>query len=121
MTTRKYSLFAEDILDAITWIERFTQDINFEQFLADEKTKTAVVKKLEILGEATKNIPKAIRDKHKELPWSDMAKMRDKLSHEYFGVRYNIVWKVVTEKLPTIKPGIKKMLNNLRAAEEKKK
>ena len=60
---RKYNLFIEDILDSIVWIEQFTQGTNFEQFCADEKTKTAVIKKLEILGEATKNIPKAIRDK----------------------------------------------------------
>jgi uncharacterized protein with HEPN domain len=92
--------------------------MDFEQFCADEKTKTAVVKKLEILGEAAKNIPKVIRDKQKGLPWVDMAKMRDKLSHEYFGVRYDIVWKVIIEKLPTIKHGTEKILNYLKAAEE---
>jgi uncharacterized protein with HEPN domain len=92
--------------------------MDFEQFCADEKTKTAVVKKLEILGEAAKNIPKAIRNKQKGLPWTDMAKMRDKLSHEYFGVRYDIVWKVIIEKLPGIKHSIEKMLNDLKAAEE---
>jgi uncharacterized protein with HEPN domain len=118
--TRKHSLFVEDILDSIVWIEQFTQDMNFEQFCADEKTKTAVIKKLEILGEATKNIPKAIRDKQKGLPWMDMAKMRDKLSHEYFGVRCDIVWKVIIEKLPGIKQGIEKLLNELKAAEEDK-
>ena len=118
--TRKHSLFVEDILDAIIWIERFTQDMHIEQFRADEKTKTAVVKKLEILGEATKNIPKAIRDKQKGIPWTDMAKMRDKLSHEYFGVRDDIVWKVATEKLPGIKQGIEKMLNDLKAEEKDK-
>ena len=116
--TRKYSLFVEDILDAIVWIEQFTKDMDFEQFRADEKTKTAVVKKLEILGEAAKNIPKAIRNKQKGLPWTDMAKMRDKLSHESFGVRYDIVWKVIIEKLPGIKHSIEKMLNDLKAAEE---
>jgi uncharacterized protein with HEPN domain len=118
---RRYSLFVEDILDAITWIEQFTKDMDFEQFQADEKTKTAVVKKLEILGEAAKNIPKAIRVQQKQLPWTDMAKMRDKLSHEYFGVRYDIVWKVVIEKLPGIKQGIEKMLKNLKVAEENEK
>ena len=66
--TRKYSLFIEDILDSIVWIQKFIENMDFEQFHGDEKTKTAVVKKLEILGEATKNIPKAIKDKHKELP-----------------------------------------------------
>lgn len=116
--TRKYSLFAEDILDAILWIERFTEHMDFEQFLADEKTKTAVVKKLEILGEASKNIPSSIRARHRTLPWTDMAKMRDKLSHEYFGVRYDIVWKVVTERLPAIKLEIEKMLSELKIIEK---
>lgn len=115
--TRKYSLFIEDILEAIVWIEKFTTNMDFAQFVDDEKTKTAVVKKLEILGEATKNIPKAIRDKHKGLPWADMAKMRDKLSHEYFGVRYDIVWKVIAEKLPEIKPLIEAVLNDLKKEE----
>jgi len=118
---RKYSLFIEDILDAITWIEEFTKDMDFTQFQADEKTKTAVVKKLEIIGEAAKNIPKAIRAQQKQLPWPDMAKMRDKLSHEYFGVRYDIVWKVIIDKLPGIKQGIEKLLNDLKASEENAK
>jgi uncharacterized protein with HEPN domain len=78
------------------------------------------VKKLEILGEAAKNIPRAIRAQQKQLPWTDMAKMRDKLSHEYFGVRYDMVWKVIIEKLPGIKQGIEKMLNDLKEAEENK-
>lgn len=114
---RKYSLFIEDILESISWIEEFTSDMDFDQFIDDEKTKTAVVKKLEILGEATKNIPRAIRNKHKDLPWSDMAKMRDKLSHEYFGVRYDIVWKVITEKLPKIKPAIEAVLGDVKKEE----
>lgn len=114
---REYSLFVEDILESISWIEKFTSGMDFEQFVADEKTRTAVVKKLEILGEATKNIPKPVRDKHKNLPWADMARMRDKLSHEYFGVRYDIVWKVVKDKLPVIKPSIETLLNALKNAE----
>ena len=114
---RKYSLFVEDILESIVWIEKFTANMDFEQFLADEKTRTAVVKKLEILGEATKNIPKSVRDKSRNLPWADMARMRDKLSHEYFGVRYDIVWKVVKEKLPGVKPSIETLLNDIKNEE----
>ncbi len=116
--TRKYSLFIEDILESIVWIAEFTRNMDFEQFVGDEKTKTAVVKKLEILGEATKNIPKPVRDKYKGLPWADMARMRNKLSHEYFGVRYDIVWKVITEKLPQIKPAIEEALNDIKKAED---
>jgi uncharacterized protein with HEPN domain len=110
---REYRLFVEDILESIVWIEKFTANMDFEQFLADEKTRTAVVKKLELLGEATKNIPKSVRNKSRNLPWADMARMRDKLSHEYFGVRYDIVWKVVKEKLHMIKPSIETLLNDI--------
>jgi len=72
-----------------------------------------VVRKLEIIGEATKNIPKLIRQKYKELPWSDMAGMRDKIAHFYFGIDYEIVWKVIKERLPEIKPVIQKILNEM--------
>jgi uncharacterized protein with HEPN domain len=74
-----------------------------------------VVRKLEIIGEATKNVPKAIRQKYKEVPWSKMAKMRDKIIHFYFGVDYDTVWNVVKEKLPEIKPMIQKILKEMEA------
>jgi uncharacterized protein with HEPN domain len=87
--------------------------MDFKKFIEDDKTKSAVVRKLEIIGEATKNIPKLIRQKYKELPWSDMAGMRDKIAHFYFGIDYEIVWKVIKERLPEIKPVIQKILNEM--------
>lgn len=110
---RDYKLFIKDILDSITKIEKFIKNMNFEQFVKDEKTNNAVIHKLEIIGEATKNIPPDIRNKYKEIPWSDMAKIRDKISHFYFGIRYEIIWKVVKKRLPQLKPVIKKILNDL--------
>lgn len=94
---RAYILFIKDILECIEKIEEFTMDMDFEEFMKDDKTKSAVVRKLEIIGEATKNIPKNIRQRNKELPWTDMAKMRDKIAHFYFGIDYEIVWKVIKE------------------------
>ena len=110
---REYRLFIEDILECIVKIEEFTKGMVFKEFVKDDKTKSAVVHKLEIIGEATKNIPKHIKALYKEVPWSDMAKMRDKLSHWYFGIRHEIVWNVVKERLPEIKPVIEKMLKEL--------
>lgn len=110
---RNYAFFIKDMLDAIEKIEEFVRDMGFEEFVRDDKTASAVVRKLEIIGEASKNIPKSIRDRHEALPWKDMARMRDKVSHEYFGVDYEIVWKVVREKLPEIKPTIRKILEEL--------
>lgn len=110
---RQYNLFIKDMLECIERIEEFTGDMNFKEFLADDKTKSAVVRKLEIIGEAAKNIPKNIRQKHKELPWSDMAKMRDKIAHFYFGIDYEIVWEVIKRRLPEIKPIIQGILREM--------
>ena len=110
---RDYSLFLKDILLAAEDIESFIGDMDFDSFSSDKKTRGAVVREIEVIGEATKNIPKAIRDKHKELPWQDMAKMRDKISHVYFGINYEIVWKVVKERLPEIKTSIANMMDEI--------
>lgn len=110
---RDYKLFIEDILDSILKIEAFVDRMQYKDFVADDKTSSAVVRKLEIIGEAAKNIPREIRLKHKEVPWSDLAKMRDKIIHFYFGVDYEIVWKVVKERLPLLGEDIKKMLKEV--------
>ena len=87
--------------------------MKYEEFVTDEKTNTAVIHKLEIMGEATKNVPRDVKARHKNVPWSDMARMRDKLSHGYFGIRYEIVWKVIQEKLPEIRPIIENILKEV--------
>ncbi len=89
-------------------------------FVGDDKTSSAVVRKLEIIGEATKNIPSEIRNKHKELPWSDMARMRDKIIHSYFVVDYEVVWKTIKERLPEIKPIIGAILKELESQKKRK-
>jgi len=110
---RDYMLYINDILDSILKIEEFVSDMNYKEFVDDDKTSSAVVRKLEIIGEATKNIPKEIRMKYKEIPWSDIARMRDKIIHFYFGVDYEIVWKVIKERLPEVKQQIKRVLKEL--------
>lgn len=110
---RDYSLYIKDILDCIDRIEEFIGDMNFDQFLEDDKTSSAVVRKLEIIGEATKNIPKSITQKYEEIPWKEMARMRDKIIHFYFGVDYEIVWSVIRERLPEIKPTILQILEDM--------
>lgn len=115
--TRKWDFFVQDIFDAIQHIKAFVADMTFEEFLSDEKTRSAVTFKIENIGEAAKNIPKEVKAKHKELPWSDMAKMRDKITHFYFGINYKTVWKVVKEDLPVIEPEIVKLLSEIKASE----
>ena len=84
--------------------------MNYEEFIKDEKTKSAVAREIEVIGEATKNIPESIQNKYIELPWADMARMRDKIIHFYFGVDYEIVWAVIKNRLPEIKLAIKKII-----------
>jgi len=110
---RDFKLFIRDILEAIENIEDFIGKMDFNQFNSDEKTRSAVVWKIGIIGEAAKNIPKNIKDRHKELPWREMARMRDKISHFYFGVDYKIVWEVVSKRLPEIKPTVQKILEEM--------
>ncbi len=112
--TREYMLFVKDILDAIKAVEKFIENLSYKEFLKDEKTKSAVVWKIQVIGEATKNIPKSVRDNYEELPWKFMARIRDKIAHFYFGIDYKIVWQVASEKLPEIRPAIEKMQKTLK-------
>lgn len=111
--TRDYKLFIQDIVEAIKDIEDFIGEMGYEEFLNDKKTQKAIIWQIHIVGEATKNIPESIREKYKEVPWKYMARIRDKIAHFYFGVDYEIVWKVIKEKLPEIEPVMEKILKDL--------
>jgi uncharacterized protein with HEPN domain len=104
-------IFIKDIVTAITAIEKFVAGMSFAQFLEDDKTSSAVIRKFEIIGEAVKNIPDDIRDKYSEIPWKEMAGMRDKLIHFYFGIDYNLVWQTIKNRLPAIKQELEKSWN----------
>lgn len=107
---RDPSDYLRDVLDAIDKIAQFTRGMNSEQFAGDDKTQFAVVRAMEIVGEATKQIPKTVRSRHPQVPWTKMAGMRDKLIHGYFGVDLEIVWETATQLIPTLKPLISKAL-----------
>jgi len=87
--------------------------LSFDDFKQDKKTVNAVIRSLEIMGEAAKKIPDDLRRKYSKIPWKEMAGIRDKLIHEYHGVDLEIIWKVVKEELPPVKPNILKMLKEL--------
>jgi uncharacterized protein with HEPN domain len=111
--SRDYKLFISYIVEAIKDVEVFIGEMDYEGFLKDKKTQKAVVWQIHVIGEATKNVPESIRNKYREVPWKYMARIRDKIAHFYFGIDYEIVWNVVKEKLPAIKPEIEKILLDL--------
>jgi uncharacterized protein with HEPN domain len=110
---RQISLYVKDILENMIKAENFIKNMTYEEFLNDEKTSYAVVRCLEIIGEATKNIPFAVRRKYPEIPWQKMAGMRDKVIHIYFGLKIERIWLAVKKDIPSLKPLIEKVLTEL--------
>ncbi len=107
---REYKLYLADMLAAMESIERFIEGMTFEQFQRDDKTASAVVRKLEIIGEAARNIPEEIKQRHPEVPWKEMAGMRDRLIHAYFGVDYTLVWTTIRNRVPAARRMIQKVV-----------
>ncbi len=99
--------FLIDIDEAIRRIEFYTQDTDYENFLEDIKTQDAVIRNLEIIGEAAKNITDELKEKHPQILWKDLAGIRDKLIHHYFGVNLEIVWTIIDEDLPQLRKEIR--------------
>jgi uncharacterized protein with HEPN domain len=108
---RDYKVYLEDMLEAIQKIHRYMKGISFEDFAQDEKTVDAVVRNLEILGEAVKQIPDSLRLEYPQVDWSRIAGLRDILIHQYFGIDLTIVWDIVENKLPALEPQISQILS----------
>ena len=113
MRKRNYRLYLKDISEAMVAVQAFIEGIDFDMFVADDKTASAVVRKLEIIGEATKNVPETIRHRYPQLPWRQMAGMRDRLIHGYFDVNFSVVWQVATELIPPLQPIIAQILEDM--------
>ena len=112
---RNYRLYLKDIFEAMVASQAFVEGMGFDAFVADDKTASAVVRKLEIIGEATKNVPDLIRQKYPQVPWRDMAGMRDRIIHAYFDVNYSVVWETVENRIPLLQPIIGQILKDLEA------
>jgi uncharacterized protein with HEPN domain len=108
--SRDYRDHLDDIARAARMALEFIAGMQYEHFVHDDKTAFAVVRALEILGEATKRIPVEIRDRFPEIPWRSMAGIRDKLIHDYVSVNLEVVWKTVTEDLPPLLPQIQRVI-----------
>jgi uncharacterized protein with HEPN domain len=99
---REVGDYLDDIRNAIAEVKEFTSGMNYEDFAADKKTVNAVIRSLEVLGEATTHIPASFRKKHPDIPWTKMAGMRDVLIHDYMGVDLRTVWNVISARLPEL-------------------
>jgi len=100
------SVYISHILDAISDIKELTHGMHEKDFLGDKAVKLAVVKSFEIIGEASKNLSDGFRNANPRIPWSDIAKMRDKTVHFYFGINYSIVWETLRNDLPKLEKEI---------------
>ena len=114
--TRDISVYLKDILLNMGDAEEFIQGFSYDQFVSDKKTLNAVLRSIEVIGEAAKQVPDEIRVKYPSVPWKEMAGMRDKIIHFYFGVDREAVWLVVKERIPGLKPLIEQILRDLSAA-----
>lgn len=103
MSKRGEQEYLADMREAVHRIHGYTAGLSYGQFLADSKTQDAVIRNIEILGEAAKHLPSALTSAHPEIEWKSIAGMRDKLVHDYFGVNLDILWDVVTTKLPALR------------------
>lgn len=100
---RLSTLYLRDIADAMERIEEFTVGMTYEEFLNDDRTLSAVIRKFEIIGEAAKGVPVSVQQKYPAVPWKEMAGMRDKLIHAYFGVDTMLVWRAVINRVPELR------------------
>jgi len=108
---REYEDYLRDMLEATEKVAVFIRGMTREGFLADEKTQFAVVRGLEIIGEAAKKLPDGFKSEHPTIPWREVSGMRDKLAHDYFGVNAEVVWKTAIEDLPPIAEALRRMLS----------
>lgn len=106
---RDYKIQLEDMLEAARRIEKYIGGISESEFYSDTKTFDAVIRNLEVIGEASKNIPAKVKDKTLDIEWKKIAGLRDILIHEYFGIDEEIVWDVVKNKIPDLIESLKKL------------
>ena len=112
---RTYLLYLEDIQIAMSRIAEYIKGLDFFEFKKDYKTVDAVIRNFEIIGEASKNLPKDIKEKYSDVPWVEMYLLRNKVSHEYFGIDYEIIWDIAINYLPVNKIQIDRIIEKVRA------
>jgi uncharacterized protein with HEPN domain len=110
MSERDSRLYLSDILDSGTAIQEFVKGLSFEQFCNDRKTFSAVIREFEIIGEAVGKLSDALKRKHPDVEWQDIKDFRNLLTHEYFGVDLEIIWRIVQDDLPALMDAVNEVL-----------
>ena len=103
-------LYLGHIIEAINRINKYTKGLEKGKFLKNNLVKDATVRNIEIIGEAVKNLPDDFKKRHKEIPWKDIAGMRDRIAHFYFGIDYNLVWDTIEKDIPELKKKIQRLM-----------
>ena len=111
-TKKDPKIFLEHILESIDIIEFYLKGVKKPEFLDNEMFQDSVLRRIEIIGEAVKNIPANYKQKHQNIPWQKIAGMRDKVIHAYFGIDLNLVWNVTKKDIKKLKKDIKKLINS---------
>ncbi|MBS4035854.1 MAG: DUF86 domain-containing protein [Ignavibacterium sp.] len=112
MSKRDWKILFEDIIESITKIQNYTKDLSFEDFAQSPLIRDAVVRNIEIIGEASKNVPVEIQNKFKDIPWQKIKGIRNRIVHEYFAVDISIIWFIVTNELQSLKNNLAEHLEN---------
>jgi len=113
VTNRPARVRLEDLKQAMARIRQYTAGFTYDEFIKDEKTMDAVLRNLEVIGEAARNVPEELRGKYPDVEWHRMIGLRNIISHEYFGVDMQIIWEVATRNVPETEPLVADMLDRL--------
>lgn len=110
---RDYRDYLHDILRYSEMAERITLGVDFETFCSNDEKTLAAIQILEVIGEASKNLPKSLKDRYPEVPWSEMAATRDKLIHAYHLIEFEIIWRTLNEDIPLLKRSMGRILDDI--------
>lgn len=112
MSKRKPDVYLQDILESIEHIQKFLNGVSEDEFYENVEKQDAVLRRLEIIGEAVKHLPEEIREDHPDIPWRQIAGMRDIIIHEYFGVTLEMIWIVATEDILDLKTKVEEIIKS---------